>query len=287
MQSEGDLPPFFCVPGAGGNVIYLHQLARRLGRNQPFYGLQAVGLDGRIPPHKSVEEMASHNVEVIERAKYGPPYMLGGHSLGGWVAFEMALQLEARGHKVGAVVVLDTPAPEAGMGQDTSAWDQARWIVEFSDRVRHLLRGDLRIDVQVLEDLSPDQQLAYLVTELARIHLLSSAEGLEEVERILQVFMAHSQLSYGPASPVAAPILLLRTESHDPEWPQTIIDDRHWGWDAHGSVTSEIVPGTHLTMLAEPLVEELARRLSTGLAEASVSAPRTASGQLASGGWMT
>ena len=287
MQSEGDLPPFFCVPGAGGNVIYLHQLARRLGRNQPFYGLQAVGLDGRIPPHKSVEEMASHNVEVIERAKYGPPYMLGGHSLGGWVAFEMALQLEARGHKVGAVVVLDTPAPEAGMGQDTSAWDQARWIVEFSDRVRHLLREDLQIDVQVLEDLSPDQQLAYLVTELDRIHLLSSAEGLEEVERILQVFMAHSQLSYGPASPLAAPILLLRTESHDPEWPQTIIDDRHWGWDAHGSVTSEIVPGTHLTMLAEPFVEELARRLSAGLAEASVSAPRTASGQLASGGRMT
>ena len=122
---------------------------------------------------------------MIERAKYGPPYMLGGHSLGGWVAFEMALQLEARGHKVGAVVVLDTPAPEAGMGQDTSAWDQARWIVEFSDRVRHLLRGDLRIDIQVLEDLSPDQQLAYLVTELDRIHLLSSAEGLEEVERIL------------------------------------------------------------------------------------------------------
>ena len=56
IQPSGSKPPFFCVPGAGGNVIYLYDLARCLGLDLPFYGLQAVGLDGGAAFHTKVED---------------------------------------------------------------------------------------------------------------------------------------------------------------------------------------------------------------------------------------
>lgn len=46
IQAQGTKRPFFCVPGAGGNVLYFRELAGHLGQDRPFYGLQVVGLDG-------------------------------------------------------------------------------------------------------------------------------------------------------------------------------------------------------------------------------------------------
>src|SRR5262249_31022115 len=59
VQPKGSRPPFFCVHGAGGNVIYYVDLARHLGVDQPFYGLQSQGLDGKTPFLTSIEEMAA------------------------------------------------------------------------------------------------------------------------------------------------------------------------------------------------------------------------------------
>ena len=51
IQPGGSKPPFFCVHGGGGNVLIYRELARHLGEDYPFYGLQARGLDGskRLP----------------------------------------------------------------------------------------------------------------------------------------------------------------------------------------------------------------------------------------------
>ncbi|HKP45904.1 MAG TPA: amino acid adenylation domain-containing protein, partial [Pyrinomonadaceae bacterium] len=90
LQSGGNRRPFFCVHAAGGNVLEYHALAQLLGTDQPFYGFQAVGLDGSQPPHTSIKQMAAHYVrEMREVQPYGP-YLIGGRSSGGTVAFEMA-----------------------------------------------------------------------------------------------------------------------------------------------------------------------------------------------------
>ena len=46
LSTGGTLPPVFAVPGVFGNVVGFEALARELGSEQPFYGLQSVGLDG-------------------------------------------------------------------------------------------------------------------------------------------------------------------------------------------------------------------------------------------------
>ena len=111
IQPNGSKRPFFCVPGIGANVIYFYDLARHLGTDQPFYGLQALGLDGDSPPHTSIEEMAAYYIEAIQTQEPQGPYLLGGHSFGGIVAFEMATQLHKQGHEVALLAIIDVVAP--------------------------------------------------------------------------------------------------------------------------------------------------------------------------------
>src|SRR5712691_3579350 len=65
IQGSGSRLPFFCVHAAGGNVIEYRDLARLLGPDQPFYGLQARGLDGKSDPHTTITEMAAHYIEEM------------------------------------------------------------------------------------------------------------------------------------------------------------------------------------------------------------------------------
>ncbi|NEO89615.1 MAG: acyltransferase domain-containing protein, partial [Moorea sp. SIO3G5] len=57
IQPNGSKPPLFCIHGAGGNVLSFRDLARYLGSEQPFYGLQSLGLDGKQTPLTTVEDM--------------------------------------------------------------------------------------------------------------------------------------------------------------------------------------------------------------------------------------
>jgi thioesterase domain-containing protein len=96
------------VHAAGGNVLEYHDLARLLGSDQPFYGLQARGLDGKSAPHTTINEMAAHYVKEMREIQPAGPYLIGGRSSGGTIAFEMACQLEAMGEKVSLLALLDT-----------------------------------------------------------------------------------------------------------------------------------------------------------------------------------
>ena len=97
---KGSGAPLFVFPGAGGNSVYFHALARALPASHPVIGLQAVGLDGDHAPHETVAEMAAHAVEQVRRVQPAGPYLLLGHSLGGRVAFDVARRLEAAGERV-------------------------------------------------------------------------------------------------------------------------------------------------------------------------------------------
>lgn len=111
IQTGGTKPPLFCPQGAGGNVIVYRKLAQYLGGDQPVYGLQARGLDGREDPYTWIEEMATDYIRHIRTIQPHGPYFLAGLSSGGRVAFEMAQQLRAQGETVGLVAMFDTYGP--------------------------------------------------------------------------------------------------------------------------------------------------------------------------------
>ena len=107
----GPRTPFFLASGMFGNVLNLRHLAHLLGTDRPFYGLQARGLYGGEAPHRDFREAARDMIAEIRQVQPEGPYLLGGFSGGGLVAYEMAQQLEAAGAQVALVAMLDTPLP--------------------------------------------------------------------------------------------------------------------------------------------------------------------------------
>ena len=108
IQPKGSRPPFFCMHGAGGNVLICRDLSRRLGQDQPFYGLQAQAFDGELAHLVTIEEMAAQYIKEIRRIQPRGPYYLGGYSTGGTIALEMAQQLHALGEETALLALFDT-----------------------------------------------------------------------------------------------------------------------------------------------------------------------------------
>ncbi len=107
IQGEGQRPPLFCMPAADGLTLVYHELADRLGPNQPVYGLNSPGAIGEEVPD-SFEEMATRFVADIREIRPHGPYCLIGYCSGGSVAFEVAQQLVAAGEQVAFVCGIET-----------------------------------------------------------------------------------------------------------------------------------------------------------------------------------
>ncbi len=111
IQPQGSQPPIFGVHGGAGTVLLYAQLAQRLGRDQPFYALQAIGLYGRESPQRTIGDMATRYIAELRTVQPAGPYRLGGYCFGGLVAYEMAARLIAAGERVELVAMFNAPSP--------------------------------------------------------------------------------------------------------------------------------------------------------------------------------
>jgi len=140
IQPEGTKPPFFCVHPAGGNVVGYAGLARYLGPDQPFYGLQAQGLVAWQEPMGCFEDMAKHYLSEIRSLQPNGPYYLGGMCLGGMIAFEMAQQLRLENESVAFLGLIDSRNPPLLLNaiSDQARPQELENLIGFSERKEEL-----------------------------------------------------------------------------------------------------------------------------------------------------
>ena len=108
IKPAGSKPPLFCVHGGAGATLFLHQLAQHLHVDQPFYGIEPEGLDGKRFQHLTVEATASHYLSEIRKIQPSGPYLLSGYCFGGLVAFEMAQQLHRQGEQAALLALFSS-----------------------------------------------------------------------------------------------------------------------------------------------------------------------------------
>jgi thioesterase domain-containing protein/aryl carrier-like protein len=110
IRAKGNGPILFCVHPAGGLSWGYMPLARYVPEDFRLYGLQARALDGTSEFPGSVRDMAADYLAQIKTVQPAGPYLLFGHSFGGIVAHEMAVQLREEGQDV-AIIVGDAAPP--------------------------------------------------------------------------------------------------------------------------------------------------------------------------------
>jgi acyl carrier protein len=136
LRATGSASPLFLVHPGALDVRCYSDLAHGLGDDQPCYVLQPPeleayrGLDAGVPLDVSIESIAAAVVEAIRSVQPRGPYRLGGWSLGGVVAFDVAQQLEAQGEAVSLLALLDAPAPVGGDRPED--WDDAQLLRLFA-----------------------------------------------------------------------------------------------------------------------------------------------------------
>ncbi|MDZ7955197.1 amino acid adenylation domain-containing protein [Nostoc sp. DedQUE09] len=281
IQPAGANPVFFCIHPVFGVVFPYYELAHNLGKNQPFYGLQPIGLDGKSSPLTRIEDMATHYIEALRSVQPKGPYFLGGWSFGGWVAFEMAQQLQKSGEEVALLAVLDTLAPIPGnvpslaSGFKFMLTTVARYIWPFfldyfyliiaiaNNRINSLtsrwanFNKIVRLQTNLFSHLIlKEDATANVIPEESKLRLLSELA----IRPMLRVFYANSQavLNYVPQA-YPKRINLFRTKVQS----SIAKEDPSMGWDRLTVGGTEIhhIPGNHLTMLRKPHIQVLAAQL--------------------------
>lgn len=266
--------PFFCIGGAVGAAYYLLPLARAIGPQQTFYALQSPGFDGVDEPLDEVPALAGRYVEEIKAIQPHGPYLIGGHSFGGLVAYEVACVLRKHGDEVAQVILIDTYLAEPGQ-PEPPADDVA--IIEELWRMRSLaFRGADAPRRRVDQSLSPAEQRR----ELARF-LGASGPADEHIAAIMRVYQAQLEavVRYEPG-PSDLAVTLIKAEGG---FPQVLFDDRHIalrlddpanGWEslALQSLSVITVPGNHFTAFAPPDLTALAAAIRSCIA--TIPAPR-------------
>ncbi len=267
IQPHGTKRPFFCLPGAGGNVLYYYQLAHHMGIDQPFYGLQAVGLDGETAPETRVEDMAIHYLQEIQTIQPQGPYLLGGHSFGAWVALEISKQLQLKGEKVARLAIFDTTVPfNQPIGID---WDEAQWITDVAHIIGSLLDRELEVSYAEFQQLETQAQFSYLHEILKQNGWLIS---IKQLQALVKIFKANCQTNYVPQAIPATPLSLFKARdiplvsqasTQMESFSQHLKQEASWGWGqyAEGLVDIHVVPGDHHTMMSQPNVQVLAEKL--------------------------
>jgi thioesterase domain-containing protein/acyl carrier protein len=289
IQSRGAQPPLFFVPGGGGNVVYLYALARQLRCERPFFGLQALGLDGRSMPHGSIEEMAAAYLLEIQQLQPAGPYCLAGHSSGGWVAFEMARQLRDRGEEVEMVVIVDTPAPISRITTQDVDSDDALYLFKVARLIERWAGKELGISYESLQQLSLDDQMTYLGYRLQGVDILPPDASRTQVLGLVQVFKASTRscMHYRPRGRYDGSLTLLRAADIHVEDTgiriNLVADDDAWGWNqlVDDEVNVRIVPGDHITMMSEPHVRQLAGELAASIGNLEEAGLQSTSGGVA------
>lgn len=273
INTSGTKPPLFLMHGAGGNVLFYNNLVKRLGADQPCYGLQAVGLSGHQAAYDRIEDMAAHYIEEIRAIQPKGPYLLGGGSYGGLIAFEVGSQLQKAGDDVELVVMFDTGAP----GYSNLAGKRYRLRDRFLTGIDHIQHH-----FETLLMHESGKKWPYVLSRATRAGRKTRRISKQLKERFAPNFLNRQEVivsdplsrvqnaaiqaakAYFP-SQYAGDILLFKASKQN----RGIKMDDTLGWSqfATGNLEIREINGIHQSILAEPRVRIVADILSECLSK--------------------
>ena len=257
IQPNGSRIPLFCVHAVGGDVIFYEQLARALGPDQPFHAFQSPLVTRVDIRETSIEELASTYVRDMRAFFPKDPYLIGGASYGGIVAFEMAKQLYAQGAEPALLVLFDSAIP--GSEQRVNVKDQFSnfWAGLRKQGAAYLMK---RTAVK----------RKYWGENISRWARLVSCASYRLVGRSLPVSLHYFQIEEAHKEaltryvfqPYAGKITLMRAVNRGPE----ILGKREestlgWGPLGGGGLEIHDLDTGHMSMLFEPYVGTFVEQL--------------------------
>jgi amino acid adenylation domain-containing protein len=288
IRAGGEGPPVFLIHDAYGETLLYRNLALRLDDRHAVYGLHPRALPGMPMAHTRIADMAAWHIARIRSVQPHGPYFVGGLCAGGVIAFEMALQLQEQGERVGLVALLDAADTHAELKPYLGTRQRL-------DRIAAELRGH-QSHSGIRRAARIARRLAGRLWGFTSYHAGKAWRGTRDRARLplLRMWLDRGRLpprllgrlpviatyllaasEYAPRRQLDGELMLFRAmRGTDVDAP--FIDfftDPAFGWAARATRGVRVidVPGGHNSMLQEPHVSVLAARLQEAI-DLSVSA---------------
>jgi len=244
IQPFGTERPLFVI----SQSMIFRTLALELGPEQPVFALQMIDEDVTAEMEATgFAGLAAFYVRLIRKMQPVGPYRLSGWCVAGWIAYEVARQLEELGEQVELLMIMDAWAPEYWTRwsairrvamQGMYRLQRFRWI---SHRLHQSSAKDrnayIRRSFHGLAAAAA-QNLTYW---LNRMHLPVRVKLTEEMRRSEQLEYSSSRIY--KAGAVRGNILFFRSEEQ-PGGP-LLASDMGWSHVLGRSITVESLPGDH------------------------------------------
>lgn len=244
-------PTLVMMPGVLGLPFYLAPLAGILAGDVALATMQMPGLFDQAAPLESVEAQAAYAVEHLRRFQPDGPYLIAGHSYGGYVAIEMARRLRDDGQQVPLLVLADSVRTHGTLA-DFQTDDVA--FTAMTRALYALYPEQLVLPYQDISRHGP--RAAFDATAATLVEAGMFGAGGMQFDRLTAVFKANFKAlgAYRPG-PIPGSMTVVRTEGgfppefHDYE-AGTSLADRALGWtDLVGEkIAVHTMVGDHLSM---------------------------------------
>jgi amino acid adenylation domain-containing protein len=270
IQSKGTAAPFFCVHPIGGHVFCYGELAKALGEEQPFYGLQAPAPGQNDLSLATVEEIARLYLQQIRSVQPKGPYFLGGWSLGGVIAWQLAEQMKLEGEAVSMLVLMDTKLPPKNLA--SGELEEMPLLTWFAIDLCQLLGKDLRQFSEQFLQLDARGQFGMILSELQHEGLLPQdpVRAEKQLRDFYDVFQRHAgAVREYQLTPMQQEIVVFEAGDGDSGGQL----GKQWAAWSRG-VKTYMIPGNHYTILRRPNVSILADHLRSCLQDARNEAQR-------------
>ncbi|MEZ5324389.1 MAG: amino acid adenylation domain-containing protein [Verrucomicrobiales bacterium] len=262
LREAGSKTPIFSVHGGDGGVLFYKDFCDLLDSDRPFYAIEAPMLldPRRLEAEESVEATASLYIEQLRSVRPRGPYIVGGYSFGGSVAYEMAQQLRSAGDEVEMLVLFDTPNPARESEFRNGVWGRisVNWQQNGDTGVLQKLKGlGERIGSGMVNKAQHHARLS------ATRRAVESNGTLDQTQRLIYIRECHAALAakYDPKR-YDGVMLLMRADN--------VADgfnfNREMGWD---NLVDDLrvvdIPGDHERIFYDPHTAELAARFQAEL----------------------
>ncbi len=197
IQASAEGSGFFLIHSVAGEFTWSKYLARCLGPKQAVYAFAAPGLNSDAPFFFSLEKMASAYLRDMRRVQPCGPYMLGGYSMGGVIAFEMARQLEACGERVRLLAMIDAFAPNQEHTKNIATWSRNGLLMQvIGNQLALQWKSNQLLASDVLPKLPFSEHSACVTRHLLECcQIPHSQSSLQSYLRRCQIMMrVHAQL---------------------------------------------------------------------------------------------
>jgi thioesterase domain-containing protein len=278
VRTTGAQRPLFLIHEIMGEDLWFSLLTPHINPEIPVYGLSAVPLDE--PQLQTIEGMATRLIEMMRRFQPQGPYRFAGWSLGGALAYEVAVQLIGQDQSVEFAGVIDADCPIRRRSPKNALALNSHKKTPQSRLIDLCVMGKREVPLTVeqrqtlwsLKSKPDETDFDDLFSRCHEESLLPESlvsYSASETQRYLARLLAHERaIENYVAQPISIPIYLFATAVDPTINEKSARPDPLMGWGntlSKEQIRLVQVSGNRRSLMDEPHIAELGKALSAAI----------------------